>query len=80
MAMVEARCPPAEEPIIPISYLSLIHIFQKALHCVEENMENPEYSVEKLAADIGMTRMSLYRKLQSITGQDVYKRQWRTCH
>lgn len=44
-------------------------LVQKALHCVEENMENPEYSVEKLAADIGMTRMSLYRKLQSITGQ-----------
>lgn len=43
-------------------------LVQKALHCVE-NMENHEYSVEKLAADIGMTRMSLYRKLQSITGQ-----------
>lgn len=44
-------------------------LVQKALDCVEKNMENPEYSVEKLASDIGMTRMSLYRKLQSITGQ-----------
>lgn len=44
-------------------------LVQKALYCVEKNMENPEYSVERLASDIGMTRMSLYRKLQSIIGQ-----------
>lgn len=44
-------------------------LVQKALNCVEQNMDNPEYSVEQLAADTGMTRMSLYRKLQSLTGQ-----------
>ena len=31
-------------------------------------MDNPEYGVEELSGDLGMVRMSLYRKLQSITG------------
>lgn len=44
-------------------------LVQKALCCVEQNMDNTEFSVEQLASDIGMTRMSLYRKLQSLTGQ-----------
>lgn len=32
-------------------------------------MDNAEYNVEALSADMGMSRMNLYRKLQSITGQ-----------
>lgn len=44
-------------------------LIQKALECVEKNMDNSEYSVENLSSDVGMSRMSLYRKLQSITGQ-----------
>ena len=44
-------------------------LVQKALRCVERNMDNTEFTVEQLAADVGMTRMSLYRKLQSLTGQ-----------
>lgn len=44
-------------------------LVQKALECVERNMDNPEYSVEDLSSDVGMHRMNLYRKLQSITGQ-----------
>ena len=31
-------------------------------------MDNTEYAVEQLSNDLGMTRMNLYRKLQSITG------------
>ena len=31
-------------------------------------MDNQEYGVEELSGDLGMVRMSLYRKLQSITG------------
>ena len=34
---------------------------------VERHMDNTEYSVEQLAADVGMHRMSLYRKLQYLT-------------
>ena len=35
---------------------------------IEKNMDNSEYSVEDLSADVGMHRMNLYRKLQSIAG------------
>ncbi|NDV77577.1 ATP-binding protein [Dysgonomonas sp. 511] len=44
-------------------------LVQKALACVEKNMDNPEYSVEELSSDIGLSRVHLYRKLQVITGQ-----------
>ena len=44
-------------------------LIQKALGCIEKNMDNAEYNVEALSADMGMSRMNLYRKLQSITGQ-----------
>lgn len=43
-------------------------LIQKALECIEKNMDNTEYAVEELSRDLGMTRMNLYRKLQSITG------------
>lgn len=43
-------------------------LIQKCLECMERNMDNPEYGVEELSRDLGMVRMSLYRKLQSITG------------
>ena len=55
------------------SSITITSLDQKMVHkvlcCVERNMDNPEFSVEQLASDIGMTRMSLYRKLQSLTGQ-----------
>ena len=35
---------------------------------IEKNMDNSDYSVEELASDVGMHRMNLYRKLQSIAG------------
>lgn len=44
-------------------------LVQKALECVERNMDNTEYSVEELSADLAMTRATLYRKLQGIVGQ-----------
>ena len=44
-------------------------LVQKALECVEANMSNTDYSVAELSADLNMTRMNLYRKFQSITGQ-----------
>lgn len=43
-------------------------LIQKALECIERNIDNTEYAVEELSRDLGMTRMNLYRKLQSITG------------
>lgn len=44
-------------------------LVQKALECVERNMDNTEYSVEELSVDLATTRATLYRKLQGITGQ-----------
>jgi len=44
-------------------------LVQKALQSVEANMDNPDYSVEDLGKDIGLSRGHLYRKLQSITDQ-----------
>lgn len=44
-------------------------LVQKALVCVERSIDNTEYSVDELAADLAMTRATLYRKLQGITGQ-----------
>ena len=43
-------------------------LIQKCLEYIEKNMDHPEYGVEELSRDLGMVRMSLYRKLQSITG------------
>lgn len=36
---------------------------------VEKNLDNNDYSVELFSDDMCMSRMNLYRKLQSITGQ-----------
>lgn len=43
-------------------------LIQKALDCVEKNMDNPDYSVQQFSQDMGMDRTVLYKKLQSITG------------
>lgn len=44
-------------------------LVKKALELIEKNMDNTSYSVESLSGDMGMSRMNLYRKIQSITGQ-----------
>jgi signal transduction histidine kinase/DNA-binding response OmpR family regulator/ligand-binding sensor domain-containing protein len=43
-------------------------LIQKALICIEQNMDNPDYSVRQFSLDMGMDRTVLYKKLQSITG------------
>lgn len=42
---------------------------QRVLDALEKNMSNPDYGVEELSSQIGMVRVTLYRKLKSITGQ-----------
>jgi len=44
-------------------------LIAKALKLVEENMENPEFSVEKLSRELGMSRVHLYKKLTALTGK-----------
>ncbi|MBK1875929.1 hybrid sensor histidine kinase/response regulator transcription factor [Pelagicoccus mobilis] len=41
----------------------------KALKTVEENADNTELDVEYLASQMGMSRMSLYRKFKAMTGE-----------
>lgn len=42
---------------------------KKAVELVEKNLDNSDYTVELFSNDMCMSRMNLYRKLQSITGQ-----------
>lgn len=42
---------------------------RKALHFVELNLNNPEYSVEILSHDMRMDRTGLYRKLVAVVGK-----------
>ena len=42
---------------------------QKIIACIEKNISNSEYTIDTLARDVLMSRMSLYRKMKSLTGQ-----------
>ena len=42
---------------------------RKALEYVEQNLDNPDYSVEVLSRDMGMDRTGLYRKLVAVVGK-----------
>lgn len=55
---------PAEITVTPLDR----KLMDKVMECIEKNMSNADYSVEELASDVAMHRMSLYRKLRSITG------------
>ena len=39
------------------------------ISCIEKNIDNTEYTIDTLASDVVMSRMSLYRKMKSLTGQ-----------
>ena len=41
----------------------------KAIDLVEQHLSDEHYSVEQLSADLCMSRMTFYRKIQSATGQ-----------
>ncbi|OQP60553.1 hypothetical protein A3860_33265 [Niastella vici] len=42
---------------------------QQALEIVEKQLDNPDFSVEDLSRDMCMNRVTLYRKVQSLTGK-----------
>lgn len=44
-------------------------LIEKAIHLVEENMDNMDFTVDELSSSIGMTRGHLYKKLMAITGK-----------
>ncbi|WP_256011429.1 hybrid sensor histidine kinase/response regulator transcription factor [Desertivirga xinjiangensis] len=43
----------------------------KLVNCIELNMTNNDFSVDKLAVDMGMSRNVLYRKIDALTGMSV---------
>ena len=44
-------------------------LLKKAIAQVEKNLSNDQYTVEELSSDLCMSRMTFYRKIQSLTGQ-----------
>lgn len=45
------------------------HLIEKAIKTVEDNMSNPDFSVEELGEAVGLSRSHLYKKLMFITGK-----------
>ncbi len=44
-------------------------LIEKAVRHVEDNMDNPDLSVEELASHLGMSRVHLYKRIKHITGK-----------
>lgn len=44
-------------------------LIRKALEYTEANISNPDFSVEELSKELGMSRVHLYKKLLSLTGK-----------
>jgi AraC-like DNA-binding protein len=44
---------------------------KKAIEKIEENMSDPDLDIEKFASEVGISRMQLYRKLNSLTDMTV---------
>lgn len=56
---------PSEITITPLDE----QFIQKVITLVEENISDSEFSVETMAAQVAMSRSTLYKKLMAITGQ-----------
>ena len=56
---------PSEITITPLDE----QFIKKAIELVEKNISDSEFSVETMAAEVGMARTTLYKKLMAITGQ-----------
>ena len=46
-----------------------VQFLQRAVQIIEQHLDDSDYSVEQFGNDMCMSRMNLYRKLQTITGQ-----------
>ena len=56
---------PSEITITPLDE----QFIKKAIELVEKNIGDSDFSVETMAAEVGMARTTLYKKLMAITGQ-----------
>ena len=44
-------------------------LIERAVNYVDEHMQRPDLSVEELSAELGMSRVHLYKRLKQITGK-----------
>ncbi|WP_210488162.1 hybrid sensor histidine kinase/response regulator transcription factor [Rufibacter aurantiacus] len=44
-------------------------LIRKAIKYVEDNLSNPDLSVEEMSKELGVSRVHLYKKMMAITGQ-----------
>jgi CheY-like chemotaxis protein/AraC-like DNA-binding protein len=47
------------------------HFIKKLMKVIEENLENPDFDVNMLVNEIGMSRTILYKKVNTLTGHSV---------
>ena len=45
------------------------HLMKRVMKAINENMDNPELSVEMIADNVGISRVHFYRKMKDLTGQ-----------
>lgn len=62
----EVKIEPSKITITPLDQ----QFIQKAVQVVEDNFENPDFSVEMLAEQLNLSRGHLYKKLSKITGKN----------
>jgi AraC-like DNA-binding protein len=48
-------------------------LISKITTIINDKMQNADFSVEELAAEVGLSRMQLHRKLKSLVGQSTTK-------
>ncbi|MDF9796461.1 signal transduction histidine kinase/DNA-binding response OmpR family regulator/streptogramin lyase [Catalinimonas alkaloidigena] len=61
----EVLIQPSEVTVTPADETFL----KSAISLVEENMEDPEFNVEQLVKELGMSRSKLHLKMKAVTGQ-----------
>ncbi len=57
----------SKEPNEPLESLDQ-KLLKKAISVVENNISDPQFGVEKMATEMGMSRTNMHRKIKSITG------------
>lgn len=57
----------SQEPNEPLESLDQ-KLLKKAISVVENNIRDPQFGVEKMAMEMGMSRTNMHRKIKSITG------------
>jgi len=60
MDLIEFNITPADESFL-----------EKCLHLLENRISNPDYSVNKFASELALSRVQLHRKLKALTGMST---------